>query len=84
MTPSSTSTASPRREPVVAGERLLTQFSRDQRGMMAAALVAFLGVVYVGPAVTRAAAATRRATKRTQARIRQLGGGTIFRARRAR
>lgn len=40
-------------EPRFPGERLLGQFTREQRGWVAAAVITFVGVVYLGPALTR-------------------------------
>ncbi len=78
-------------EPVV-GERLVSQFTPEQRGWMVAAFIAFLGIAYVGPAYTRAAETSRTLTKRALTRrtwttrsgkrLRRLGGGAIKRIKR--
>jgi hypothetical protein len=81
---SATPTSPTRPDDVRPGERFVTQFSREQRGIMAAALVAFVGVALVGPAITRAATGARRMTHATKARVRRLGGGAIPPAKRAR
>ncbi len=51
--------------------------TRDQRGWMVAAFIAFLGVAVVGPAVTAAVEGGRALRRRTRRRLRRLGGGTI-------
>ncbi len=52
-------------------------FTREQRGWMVAALVAFVGVAILGPAVTAAVEGSRRLGRRSRRRLRRLGGGTI-------
>ena len=63
----------------IPGERLATQFTPEQRGWLVTALVAFLGVVIIGPAYTNAAKATRKAGRRANKKIRRLGGGAVDR-----
>lgn len=58
-----------------AGERLVTQFTRQQRGWAAAILVAFLGVTYGGPALTRMGQRRRRAQQRIADRARAVQAG---------
>ena len=45
------------------GERLLTQFTPQQRGWAATALVTFVGVAYIGPMLTRLLTPKSRAQK---------------------
>lgn len=62
-------------EPRFPGERLLTQFTPLQRGWAAAALITFVGVAYLGPALTRWTARKSRAQRfkeDTADRTRQL------------
>ena len=66
-------------EPTIPGERLVTQFTPEQRGWLVTALVAFLGVVIIGPAYAEASRATRAAGKRAHKKIRRLGGGAADR-----
>lgn len=66
-------------EPTVPGERLVTQFTPEQRGWLVVALVAFFGVVVIGPAITSAAEASRKAGRQASKKIRRLGGGAIDR-----
>ena len=55
------------------GERLLTQFSTEQRGWMGVALVAFLGVAIVGPAIAMAAVSGRKLKAWAGDKVRQAG-----------
>jgi hypothetical protein len=66
-------------EPTIPGERLVTQFTPEQQGWFVVALVAFLGVVVVGPAITSAAVSSRAAGKRATKKMRRLGGGAVDR-----
>ncbi len=56
---------------------MTTSYTRDQRGWMVAAFVAFVGIAVVGPAVTAAMESGRALRRRTRKRLRRLGGGTI-------
>ncbi len=60
--------AVPRRPPSI---------TRQQRGWMVAAFIAFLGVAVVGPAIADAAESGRALHRRTRRRLRRLGGGTV-------
>lgn len=66
-------------QPTMPGARPGTPLTTEQRGWLVAALVAFLGVVFIGPAITAAAASSRAAGRRAQRKMRRLGGGAVDR-----
>ena len=65
--------------PTIPGERHATPLTPEQRGWLVAALVAFIGVVFIGPAITAAAESSRAAGKRVHRKMRRLGGGAVDR-----